>query len=134
MSHVLYHIGNFAGRHPWRIIGAWVVLAVAIFMLNSSNGGKYDETFTLPGSESQAAADAIQDRFPQETLNASNVIFHSEGGLTGRQERVVIEQAVERLAAVPHAIAVSSPFDPRGPTLSQDGQTAVATVVERQAG
>jgi putative drug exporter of the RND superfamily len=128
MSHVLYRIGHFAGRHPWRVIGAWVVVAVSIFMLNATTGGAYDETFSLPGSESQAAADAIQDRFPQETLYASNIIFHSEDGLTGPDQEAAIQQAVEKLSANPHVIAVSSPYDPRGPTLSGDGQTAFATV------
>jgi putative drug exporter of the RND superfamily len=128
MSHVLYRIGNFAGRHPWRVIGAWIVTAVAIFMLNSSQGGEYDETFSLPGSESQAAADAIQERFPQETLYSSNVIFHSEDGLTGPATKVAIEQAVEKLSDGAHVIAVSNPYGPRGPTVSADGRTAFATV------
>lgn len=128
MFHVLFRIGHFAGSHPWRVIGAWVVVAVSIVMLNAAGGGAYDEKFTLPGSESQAAADAIQKRFPQETLYASNIIFHSEAGLTGRDQRAAIEQAVEQLTTGPHVIAVSSPYDPRGPTLSQDGQTAFATV------
>ena len=97
-------------------------------MLNSTAGGSYDETFSLPGSESQAAADAIQDRFPQQTLYSSNVIFHSEDGLTGPDEKAAIEDAVAQLSAGPHVIAVNSPYDPRGPTLSDDGQTAFATV------
>jgi putative drug exporter of the RND superfamily len=128
MSHLLYRIGNFAGRHPWRVIAGWLVIAGAIFMLNSAQGGAYDESFSLPGSESQRAADIIEERFPQETLFASNVIFHSEDGLTDPATEAAIEQAVEQLADVPHAIAVSSPYDPRGPTLSEDGQTAIATV------
>ncbi len=97
-------------------------------MLNSTGGGSYDEKFSLPGSESQAAADAIQDRFPQQTLYSSNVIFHSEDGLTGPDEKAAIEDAVAQLSAGPHVIAVNSPYDPRGPTLSADGQTAFATV------
>ncbi len=128
MSHVLYRIGNFAGRHPWRVISAWIFIAVAIFMFNASHGGKYDETFTLPGSQSQRAADAVQDRFPQETLYTSNVIFHSEDGLTSPEAKAAINQAVEKLADVPHAIAVNSPYDPRGPTISADKDTAFATV------
>ena len=128
MSHALYRIGHFAGRHPWKVIGAWFVVAVSIFMLNSTAGGSYDETFSLPGSESQAAADAIQDRFPQQTLYSSNVIFHSEDGLTGPDEKAAIEDAVAQLSDGPHVIAVNSPYDPRGPTLSDDGQTAFATV------
>ena len=128
MSHLLYRIGHFAGRHPWRVITAWTFLALAIFMFNSSHGGQYDESFTLPGSESQRAADAIQDRFPEQTLYTSNVIFHSEDGLTDPHTRASIEEAVQNLSDVPHVIAVSSPFEARGPTVSADGQTAFATV------
>ena len=128
MSHVLYRLGNFAGRHPWRIVAAWVVAAFAAIMLNGSLGGQPDESFSLPGAESQRAADTIQERFPQETLYTSNVIFHSEDGLTDPATKAAVEQAVEKLADVPHVIAVSSPYDPRGPTLSDDGQTAFATV------
>jgi RND superfamily putative drug exporter len=97
-------------------------------MLNSSQGGAYDETFSLPGSESQAAADAIQDRFPQETLYSSNVILHSDGGLSAPATEAAVEQAVARLSEGPHVAAVSSPYDPRGPTISADGTTAFVTV------
>src|SRR3954454_16436211 len=128
MSHLLYRIGNFAGRHPWRVITVWLFIAGAIFLLNSSQGGQYDETFSLPGSESQAASDAIQERFPQETLYASNVILHSDDGLTTPATKAAVTQAVERLSDGPHVVAVGSPYDPRAPTLSADGQTAFLTV------
>ena len=82
MSRVLYRIGHFAGRHPWRVVAGWIALAAAVFMLNGAAGGAFDESFSVPGAESQRAADAIEDRFPQETLYTSNVIFHSDEGLT----------------------------------------------------
>jgi putative drug exporter of the RND superfamily len=128
MSHVLYRLGNFAGRHPWRVISTWLLVAAAVFMLNIAVGGAPDESFSLPGAESQRAADAIQDRFPQETLYSSNVIFHSDKGLTSPETRTAIEEAVDKLAHAPHVIAVSSPYNPRGPTVSADEQTAFATV------
>ena len=93
MSHLLYRIGNFSGRHPWRVISAWLVIAGAVFLLNGSIGGAPDESFSLPGAESQRAADAIQDRFPQETLYTSNVVFHSEEGLTSPQTEHAVEHA-----------------------------------------
>ena len=63
MSRVLYRIGHFAGRHPWRVLAAWVLIAVTSVMLNSSFGGAPDESFSIPGAESQRAADAIEPRF-----------------------------------------------------------------------
>ncbi len=128
MSHLLYRIGNFAGRHPWRVIATWVVVAIAAFMINLSAGGEPDESFSLPGAESQRAADAIQDRFPQQTLYTSNIVFHSDEGLTDPATTAAVDRAVAELADGAHVVAVDSPYDPRGPTLSEDGRTAVATV------
>jgi RND superfamily putative drug exporter len=128
MSRVLYRIGHFAGRHPWRVLAAWVLIAVTAFLLNSSIGGAPDESFSLPGAESQRAADAIEARFPQETLNTSNVVFHDEDGLTQPAVMAAVQEAVTQLAEGKHVIDVADPYDPRGPTVSKDGTTAFATV------
>src|SRR5205085_9799443 len=82
MSRFLYRIGHFAGRHPWRVLAAWVLVAVTAFVLNGAPAGPPDESFPLPGSDSQRAPDAITDRFPQATLYSSNVLLHAEEGLT----------------------------------------------------
>ena len=98
MSRLLYRLGHFSGRRPWRVLGAWLVVGISIFMLNSTAGGEPDESFTIPGAESQRAADAVADRFPQETLYTSNVLFHSEDGLTDPAVKAAIEQTVAELA------------------------------------
>src|SRR6478609_7440379 len=128
MSRSLYRIGHFAGRHPWRVIAAWVLVAITAFLLNASFGGHPDESFSLPGSSSQQAADAIADRFPQETLNSSNVIVHADSGITTPAAKVAVGQAVTALASGTHVTGVSDPYDPRGPTVSEDGTTAIITV------
>jgi RND superfamily putative drug exporter len=133
MSRLLYRIGHFSGRHPWRVLTAWILVAVAAFVLNGSIGGQPDETFRLPGAESQRAADALEARFPQETLYTSNVIFHSEDGLTTPQVKALVAEAVVQLEKGPHVSGVSDPYDPRGPTVSKDGNTAFATVAYDKA-
>ena len=128
MSRILYRIGHFAGRHPWRILAAWVLVAVTSVVLNSSLGGPPDESFTIPGAESQTAADAIQDRFPQETLYTSNIIFHSDEGITEPSARAAVDDALAELADGKNVIDVSDPFDPSASTVSKDGTTAFTTV------
>jgi putative drug exporter of the RND superfamily len=128
MSRLLYRIGHFSGRHPWRVLAAWILVAVAAFMLNGSIGGQPDESFRLPGAESQRAADALQKRFPQETLYTSNIIFHSEKGLTTPTVKAAVARAITALEKGPHVTGVSDPYNPRGPTLSKDGKTAFTTV------
>src|SRR5919107_445963 len=93
MSHFLDRLGQFAARHPWRMVAAWLVVAVAAVMLNSSYGGETDDSFRLPGAESQRGAEAIEERFPQQSLFTSNVILHSEDGLTGPDARAAVGEA-----------------------------------------
>jgi putative drug exporter of the RND superfamily len=128
MSSLLYRIGRFAGRHPWRVLAAWALVAASALLLDTSYGGENSETFRLPGAESQRAADALEERFPQQSVITSNVIFHADGGLTGPEARAAVSESVARLAEVPHTIGVSDPFAAEAPTLSADGTTAFATL------
>jgi RND superfamily putative drug exporter len=128
MSRLLYRLGHFAGRHPWRVLAAWILVAGIAFALNSALGGATNDTFRLPGAESQRAADALTDRFPAQSVNAAQVVLHSDDGVTGAAARHSVAEARVALARVPHVVDVTDPFDPRGPTVSPDGRTAFATL------
>jgi putative drug exporter of the RND superfamily len=128
MSRLLYRIGHFAGRHPWRVIMTWLVIAAAAFLLNQSYGGTADDNFKLPGVESAKAAEALEDKFPQETISTANIIFHSDAGLTRPEVKAAMAEARTELAAVPHVVEVSDPYDARGPTLSPDRRTGFTTL------
>ena len=128
MSRLLYRLGHFAGRHPWRVLAAWVLVAGIAFALNSAFGGATNDTFRLPGAESQRAADALSDRFPAQSVDAAQVVVHSDDGVTGAAARHSFAQARAALARVPHVVGVTNPYDPRGPTVSPDGRTAFATL------
>src|SRR5262249_12309067 len=43
--------------HPWRAIGIWAAIIVAIIGANAAFGGKFTNNTTIPGSEAQAATD-----------------------------------------------------------------------------
>ncbi len=128
MSRLLYRLGHSAARHPWRMLTAWILIAFAAVALNASVGGPTNDTFTLPGSESQRAADALQDRFPQQSVNTAQVVVRAKDGVATPAAKKAFAEATEALADMPHVVAVTNPYDPRGPTVSADGRTAFATV------
>jgi RND superfamily putative drug exporter len=128
MAHLLFRIGHLAGRHPWRLIASWVVIALTALVLAQTIGGEADETFRLPGSESQRAADLIEDRFPQETLYSANVILHDDDGLTSAAATRTIGDLVNDLAHNDDVLGVSDPYDPASRTISKDGTTAIVTI------
>jgi RND superfamily putative drug exporter len=60
VSAFLFRLGRSSARHPFRVIGVWLMAAVAIVALQSAAGGEFDDTFRVPGVESQRAADVLQ--------------------------------------------------------------------------
>jgi len=59
MSSLLYRLGSSAARHPWRVIGAWLVVAVAVVASASAFGKPLGDSFSVPGVDSQQATDLL---------------------------------------------------------------------------
>ena len=53
MSALLFRLGRNSARHPFRVIGLWLVAAIAIVALQGAAGGQFDDSFRVPGVESQ---------------------------------------------------------------------------------
>ena len=48
--------------------------------LAAGAGGGFVNNFTLPGTESQRALDLLQERFPQQAGDSSQIVFPSATG------------------------------------------------------
>ncbi|MCU1360112.1 MAG: hypothetical protein JWN99_1401 [Ilumatobacteraceae bacterium] len=129
MSNLLYRWGRFAARNPWRVIGCWVVVAFAAFLLNTSIGGEVTDTVHVPGTEAQSAADMLNARFPSRGESSGLVVFaHHDGELTEPGDRAAIAATLTALRTDPAVVSVSDPFDPAEHAVSADGLTAFSTV------
>src|SRR5262245_15675310 len=58
-SHVLYRTGRFAARRPWTVIGAWLVVSVLVIAASGAFGRDLEDSFEVPGLDSQNAADLL---------------------------------------------------------------------------
>ena len=128
MSTILFRLGQFASRHPWRVIGVWLVAACATFTLGAQFGGEANDEFRLPGAESQRAVDILEEKFPAQNPYTSQVVFSDDAGLALPETRSVVTAALEQLATLPHVVVVSDPYDSRSPMLSPDGRMGFSTV------
>jgi putative drug exporter of the RND superfamily len=129
MSQFLFRLGRRCAAHPFRTIGVWVVIAVAVFAWDGAAGGEPTNDYRVPGVESQHASDTLADQFPTFAGASGRVVFHvDDGRVDTAANRSAIEGAVARLAGGADVTVVTDPFDPAGPTVSPDGRTAYATV------
>ena len=128
MANILYRIGHFAGRHPWRVSppGCWSRPPPSRSTPPSAVSPTRPSPSPAPSHNELPTRSRTASRRRPSTR--SNVIFHADDGLTEPAAKAAVEQAVTQLAEGTHVIGVSDPYDPRGPTVSKDGTTAFATV------
>ena len=129
MSAFLYRLGRNCARHPFRVLGLWLVAAVAAVTLPGLVGGHYDNRIRVPGVESQRAADTLAARFPAQSGKTARIVFHTaDGRVDAAAARGSIERFRRRLATGHEVAAVTDPFGVRPTAVSADGRTAYVDV------
>jgi len=94
LSHTLYRWGRFAARRPLAMIGSWLVVSVLVIGASSAFGQDLEDSFEVPGLDSQEAADLLTAaRSDQVGLTAQVV-------LTPRDERATFFDAADARAAL----------------------------------
>ncbi|WP_353116041.1 MMPL family transporter, partial [Microbacterium sp.] len=113
MSTLLSSLGRWSYRHPWRVLVSWlIVLGIAGGGAIALNAGT-DNTFSIPGTESQAGLEQLERTFPQVSgTNAQFIVVAAPGShVTDEAYRTKIEDAVGSLGDVKGVLAVTSPYD-----------------------
>ncbi len=133
MTGPLYAIGRFCSRHHWPTIAVWLVLAIALVVIGQQSETRTNENLTLPGTDSTAATELLEDNLPQQAYgNNPLVIKSTEGKLTEPANSAAVEQTVKRLEGMHDVISAIDPLSPQGaPFLSKDKQIGYIPVVLR---
>src|SRR6187549_3124426 len=129
MSAFLYRLGRISARHPFRVLGLWLVAAVAIMALQGTAGGQFDNSQRVPGVESQHAADVLDGRFPSQGGLAARIVLHTDDGrLDDADHLPIVERVRDQLGGGVAVAAVTDPFAPESAAVSADGQTGYIDV------
>ncbi len=125
MSTLLYSLGRWAYRHPWRVLIAWLlVLGVAGggAMLNKGT----DNSFTIPGTEAQAGLEQLSRTFPEVSGTNAQFIVAVPDGEKVTAVKPEIEAAISDLEQLDGVLAVTDPFSEMVSGLtSEDGTAAI---------
>src|SRR3954451_18380256 len=111
MSAFLYRLGRSCARHPFRVLGLWLVAAFTVVSLQGSVGGEFKDNFRIPGAESQQATDILTSRFPTQSGAGSRIVPHPDDGrLDAPSQEASIEQARQQLTSAHDVADVTDPF------------------------
>ena len=118
MALLLGRLAAAAATHWKRSLALVAVVLVAIGGLAAA-GGTFTDDFRTPGTESQAAYDLLEERFPAAAGDTATLVFSaSEGRVPGDAMR----EALAQVAGQPNVTGVSEP------QVSRDGSVGYATV------
>ena len=126
MSTLLYSLGRWAYRRPWRVIVSWVLL------LGLAGGGMAlfaqgtDNTFSIPGTESQAGLAQLNRSFPSASgTSAQIIVVAADGDNIGTSSYTEpIADTLDQLGDLDGVLAVTDPFDDAVSGLVSDADSA----------
>ncbi|MEU7556030.1 MMPL family transporter [Streptomyces sp. NPDC044571] len=124
---LLYRTGRACARRPWLVIAVWLLALLAAVGADRAWGGQYQDDFALPGTAVQTGADLLDAHGgPAHRGVPAQVVLSAGGeGLAGHRDAV--EDAGQRLAALPGVIGVVDPLATPA-AVTGDGRTGYYTV------
>jgi RND superfamily putative drug exporter len=104
MSNMLERLGRWVAVHHRLVLVIWVVGLVTLIGSNRISGGDAIDDFQVPGVESQAAVDLLEERFPQRSGATAMVVFHVRDGADHREQlgASAIATTVDAVRALDH--------------------------------
>jgi putative drug exporter of the RND superfamily len=121
----LARAGRWSARHPWWLIGAWLLVLVAATVGHKALGGTYSDNFTLPGSPAAQGAAVLQAHNPDSGGQSGQLVFTVPRGSLA-QDKTAVENSVAQVRKLPYVLSASDPLSPA--TTSKNDQTAYSTV------
>ncbi len=112
MASLLYRIGRASLRRRGTVVLSWLILLVALGGAAVAFKGATTSDFTMPGTESQRAIDALSQQFPQASGATGVIVIAGPGAdpLTSPANRTAVGEVVREAAALPGVVGAVDPF------------------------
>ena len=116
-------LSDFVGRHRWAVGAFWlVILAIALPMAAKQTENLTGGGFEVPGSESAAVEERMQDGYAAEAgRNSIGAILRAEEDATPAQLAASVDRLAEEAAAVDTLAVTSGARDAALRDLEQEG-------------
>lgn len=133
MSTLLYSLGRWSYRHPWRVLMSWILLlgivggSVGVGMATGAIKG-FDNSFSIPGTEGQEGIQLLARTFPQASgTSAQYIVVAADGDrIDDSRYSDEIADTITELGDLDGVLAVTDPFDDMvSGMVSDDGQAAL---------
>jgi uncharacterized membrane protein YdfJ with MMPL/SSD domain len=128
MSTYLYRLGAMAFDHRRAMLAAWLAVFVGVIAAAVAFSGKTNNSFSVPGTESQQAQELLEQKFPAASGAYARMVFQAPAGTTLNDPDVqaAVMASVEQAGSGAEVIGVIDPYT--AGTISADGTIGFADV------
>lgn len=130
MSSALSALGRWAFRARRLVVLLWVAVLAVLFVAAGLLGTGTDNTYKIPGTESQDALDSLARTFPQFSGSSAQLVAVAPDGgdVTAPDFEAAVEAAVAAITDIPQVSGASSPYGASTANLSADHSAALVPV------
>src|ERR1700679_1405371 len=76
---IVARVGVWAAAHRRAVPLIWLVLLIGALGISGAVGTRFANNFSLPGTESQRAADLLKHDFPAQAGDSDQIVFAVQG-------------------------------------------------------
>jgi putative drug exporter of the RND superfamily len=129
-------LARWCFAHRRLVVAGWVLALIAVVGAAQTTGSSFNQSLSLPGTDSQAAVNLLTKNFPAASGESDQVVVQATGGATVRSPGVqaAVSAALSGVAKLPGVAGVASPYAKAGAAqISRNGTIAFATVTWAKA-
>jgi RND superfamily putative drug exporter len=110
------------------VLAIWLIALVGFFGIGQLAGATWDNSSSLPGTDSAKAGQVLAAHFPSQAGDSEQVVVQAkQGTLSSPAVKTAVTSMLARVSKLPHVSSVVSPYGPGG-QISRDGTIGLATV------
>jgi len=129
-------IARWCYSHRRIVVAGWLVLVGALVGISSADGTSYDNSLTLPGTDSSKALHLLTANAPRQAGDAEQIVIAARHGaaLTDAAVRSRAQALFARVATMPDVTRIVSPYARTGAAqMNRHRTVAFATVTLAKA-
>ena len=129
MATYLHRLGGWAFTHRKRVLGIWALVLALVIGASSAFSGETNDSFEVPGTESQQAQELLEAKYPQASGDQARMVFAAPEGKTLADPEVkdAIHASLAEAAKGEDVDTVVDPYE--AGTISEDGTIGFADVI-----
>jgi RND superfamily putative drug exporter len=127
MSIALYRLGRFIAGRRGLVLGVWGLLFAFLLGCSALLGDHYDDSFSIPGTQSQQGQDVVGERFGQTGATGQILFTVASGTITDAASSKSVAGIVDAVDKV-RGVKLTNPLTTDPPTISKDSRATLGNL------